>query len=95
MPKTRSGTVDDAARLHELGYTTRAVHARWVLEAFAELYGHLTDGGEPIIDDPSAVKDSSFYLSPDESAPPLERLATIVDLAPIIAAGLESEARDE
>lgn len=80
-----------AADLHEAGYTRRAVHARWVLEAYAVLHQHLTDGGRPLEDDHAALSDSSFYLSPAEWREVTAAAQTIVNLGPIIATGLELE----
>lgn len=83
----------DAKRLHALGYTSRAVHAKWVLDAFKILYGHLTDQGVPLEDgniDEDRHIDSSFYLNPAEWDEVRDAAQTIVSLAPIIANGLRS-----
>jgi hypothetical protein len=79
---------DDAKRLHDLGYTSRAVHAKWVLDAFKTLYGHLTDQGVPLEDgntDRGKHVDSSFYLNSDEWDEVAAAAQTIVNLASIIA----------
>lgn len=83
-------SVEDAARLHALGYTTRAIHARWVLDAFRVLHGRLTDGGEPLVD--TGDFDASRLLGRDEWREVAEAARVIADLAPVIRIYLMFEA---
>jgi hypothetical protein len=79
----------DAGDLHRRGYTARAVHARWVLEAFGELHRHLTEQGEPIKD--LGACDPSFLLDPGEWDEVRRAAQTITDLASAVSVSRRME----
>lgn len=76
---------EDARRLNSAGHSRRAVWARWVLEDFKVLYWHLTDGGEPLVDDDGSKLDSSFYLSAAEWREVAEAARRVHDLSVQVA----------